>query len=156
MATKKRHNRGHEPEGDDYIAAAGEYVATLSPLYARGDYSLTIYVSGLSVECLFRAYRKKRGLPFRSDHHLGSLAKEAGFPDLLPDTDRKRYDAALGTLITGWRNAHRFRSRDAMRRFLKGLELDRWIKGDYLKENARRISSAAIALVGLGVQRWQP
>jgi hypothetical protein len=156
MATKKKPKRSHELDADDYLAAAEEHAGALSPLYARGDYALAIYVSGLTVECVFRANRSKKGLAFRSDHLLGPLAKEAGFPDLLPHADRSAYDAALSTLITGWRNAHRFRSNEAMRRFLKGLELDRHIKGDYLKENARRMSSAAITLVGLGVQQWQP
>lgn len=155
MAAKKKPTRSLEPDADDYLAAAEEHAAALPPIYARGNYALAIYVSGVSVECLFRAYRSKRGLPPRFDHHLAPLSEEAGFPDLLPRADQSAYDAALSTLIAGWRNAHRFRSNEAMRRFLKGMELDRRIKGNYLKENANRMASAAITLVGLGVQQWQ-
>jgi hypothetical protein len=42
-----------------------------------------------------------------------------------------------------------------MRRFLKGLKLDRGVKGDFLKENARQVSSSAIELINLGVKQWQ-
>lgn len=156
MAAKtKQPPRGQELDAEDYFAAAQDLAGALPSLYSNGDYPLTIYTSGLAVECLFRAFRAKRGLAFRSDHRLGDLAEEAGFPHLLPGTDRELYDAALNTLIVGWRNAHRYRSKGAMRRFLKGLKLDRRIRGDYLKENARRMSSSAVDLIGLGVQQWQ-
>ena len=156
MATqKKQPKQGQELLAADYLAAAEDLLAAIPALYIHGNHALLIYTSGLSVECMLRAYRMRKGLPFRSDHALGPIAEEAGLPDLLPETDRERYDAALATLIVGWRNLHRFRSKEAMRRFLKGLKLDRGIQGDFVKENARRISSAAYDLVGLGVQRWQ-
>jgi hypothetical protein len=140
---------------DDYFDAAREHVSSLSGLYNEGHYALAIYVAGLAVESLFRAFRAKRKLPFRSDHPLKPLAEEAGFPALVPDRDRVRFDAALSDLIVSWRNAHRFRSNSAMRRFLNRLSLDRGIKGDFVKEWARRITSASIELVTLGEKRWQ-
>lgn len=70
-------------------------------------------------------------------------------------SERPAYDAALADVIVRWRNNHRFRSLAAVRRFLKGLKLDRGIRGDFVKENARQVSSSAITLVGLGVQRWR-
>jgi hypothetical protein len=147
--------KGKELDADDYLAAAQDHAVALSSVYTHGDYALTIYVAGVAVECLFRAFREKKGLPFRSDHPLSDMAAEAGFPDIIPERQRERFGAAMGDLIVRWRNSHRFRSNQAMRRFLKGLRLDRRLKGDFLKENARLVSSSAIDLVSLGVQRWR-
>jgi hypothetical protein len=140
---------------NDYMLAARDHAAVLSALYQSGHYAMTIYASGLAAECLFRAFRARKGLVFRSDHPLESLAREAGFPELIPAGQRPEFDAALSDLIVRWRNSHRFRSNVAIRRFLKDLKLDRGIKGDFLKENARVVSSGAMELVTLGVLRWR-
>lgn len=66
--------RGQDLNADDYLAASREHVAALPLIYDRGNCVLTIYVSGLAVECMFRAFREKQGLPFRSDHKLAELA----------------------------------------------------------------------------------
>lgn len=139
----------------EYLQAAQEHTAALPILYSNGDYGLTIYVSGLAAECLFRAFRSRRGMPFRSDHPLISLAQEAGFPELAPANHRERFDAALTDVVLRWRNSHRYRSNEAMRRYLKSSKLDRGIKGDFVKENARLISSSTIELINLGVSRWR-
>lgn len=144
-----------EINAEDYLMAAKNHTAALSALYQRGDYALTIYVSGLAAECLFRAFRARRNLPFRPDHPLSELAREAGFPDFLPDDQRTRADTVLNDLIVRWRNNHRFRSNDALRRFLKKYRLDRGIKGDFLKENARLLSSGTIELIYAGVEQWR-
>lgn len=156
MASKKdkKPPQGKELDAEDYLAAAKDHANALTATYENGDYALTVYVSGVAVECLFRAFRDRRGLPFRSDHQLTELAEEAGFPGLIPERDRERFDAALADIVIRWRNNHRFRSKEALRRFLKGLRLDRGIKRDFLKENARRMSSGAIELIGLGVDQW--
>jgi hypothetical protein len=146
---------GGEINAADYLDASRDHASSLAGLYNGGHYSLTLYVSGLVAECLFRAFRAKRGLPFTSDHVLQSLAEEAGFPELIPTPDRERFDAALSDLVVSWRNNHRFRSNRATRRFLKDMKLDRNIKGDFLKENARRISSGAIDLLTVGVLKWR-
>ena len=154
VAAKTEKKPGGEINADDYLQASRDHAASLAGLYASERYSLTLYVSGLAAECLFRAFRAKKGLEFRSDHPLDPLAREAGFPELIPDKDRARFDAALANLIVRWRNNHRFRSNTAARRFLKDLGLDRGIKGDFLKENARLLSSSALELVNLGAIKW--
>ena len=54
----------------DYFDAARDHAAALDAMHTRGEYVLAIYAAGLSVECLFRAYRNRRGLPFTADHTL--------------------------------------------------------------------------------------
>ena len=147
---------GQQLAADDYLAAARDVAASLPSAYENGDYAVTIYLAGLSVECVLRAYRDKKGLAFRSDHALLELANESGFPTLLIGDERAEFDAAFALLVKGWRNSHRFRSKEAMRRYLKGQRLDRTIKGDFLKEVARRMSSAAVGVVHMGVKRWLP
>jgi hypothetical protein len=152
---KKSHSRQdarHEARG--YLEAAKEHVGALSVLYDDGRYALTMYVAGLAVECLFRAFRAKNSLPFRSDHSLDILSREAGFPDLIPRGDRVRFDSALGELILVWQNAYRFCCQSAIRALLKRRRLDRGIKGDPVKEFARRLASDAVDLVALGVGQW--
>lgn len=106
------------------------------------------------LECLFRAFRAKAGLPFTSDHRLDVLAEQGGFPDLIPAADRERYDAAIGRLVATWENKHRFRSRAAIERFLKSRKLDRKIKGEYVKENARRSVESPLTVFNLGASAW--
>lgn len=157
MAKKKKRESGSTQtlEPEDYLDAAKDLVAALPEAHANGDFSLVAYVSGLSAECLFRAYSEKSGLPFRSDHVLVELARDAGFPDRLPEQQVQSYNGAMTYLSLRWRNNHRYRSVEALRRFLKGLKFDRGIKGDYVKENARRMLSSATTIVKLGADLWQ-
>ena len=96
MASKKLPKKGQELDADDYFAAAQDHAAALPSIYSHRDYALTIYVAGLAVECLFRAFRARRGLQFRSDHVLGDLGDEAGFPDLLPERHRGSVRCGVG------------------------------------------------------------
>ncbi len=146
---------GGEINADVYFQAAQDHANSLVRLYEDKQYVLTVYVAGLAAECLIRAFRARKGLPFRSDHPLIDLAREGGFPELVPSVHRAAFDAALSNLILHWRNNHRFRSNAALKRFFKDLKLDRHIKGDYLKENARLLSSNVLELAGLGVMKWR-
>jgi hypothetical protein len=146
---------GEMLEAEDYLAAANDHTAALGSLYERGHHALAIYRAGLAVECVFRAFRQKKGLPFTQEHKLSKLAEEAGFPQLVAERDRVDFDAATSALAGAWQNSHRFRSNGVMRRFLKQNELDRGVKGDYLRENARRLTSRALLLVSLGVKQWK-
>jgi hypothetical protein len=146
---------GEMLEAEDYLGAANDHTAALGALYEHGHHSLAIYLAGLSAECVFRAFRQRKGLPFTSDHKLPKLAEEAGFPELVAERDRVDFDAATSALAGTWQNSHRFKSNEVMRRFLKQHELDRGIKGDYLRENARRLTSRALLLVSLGVKQWK-
>ena len=147
---------GASINAEDYLAAARSHAASLSDIYAAGHYATTIYLAGVAVECMFRAYSTRRGVPFRSDHVLVAHAAEAKFLRVLPQRHQSVAGAALTRIAAIWRNNHRYRSEKTMRRFLKGRKADRGIKGDFLKEQARRISADANDLVTLGSRRWPP
>ena len=140
---------------DDWFAVASDHVDSLLLLYDNHRYALSMYVCGLSAECVFRAFRQRAGLAPRFDHNLQELAEEAAiFPPFKSTAESAAFQACVNRLAARWENKHRFRSGTAMRRWLKSHALDRQIKGDYLKENARRMAADAGKIFELGVLRW--
>ena len=92
---------------------------------------------------------------FSSRHNLYELWTESGIGAVVPMKYAGRYGTVLADVATRWSNSHRYRSENALRAFLKRGKLDRGIKGDFLKENARRIVNAATELVTLGILKWK-
>ena len=133
-----------------YRAAAVEHASAACSLYSLGRYVLSHYVAGLAVECIFRAYKCRIDPVFDEHHNLNQLAKGAHFYDVVQGRTRE-VQAALDVVVALWVNYHRFRSEKALRAFLKERKLDRGIRGDFVKENSRRIVDAAQAVVLLGV-----
>jgi HEPN domain-containing protein len=138
-----------------YKEAAEERAQALQGLYESGEYALALYLAGVAVESMFRAYRFTFDPEFSSRHDLFELAKESKFGDKVPEGAYEKCMADLGAVATRWSNNHRFRSRAAILKYLKRAALDRRIKGDVLKENARRAINAAIDLIALGSRLWQ-
>jgi len=91
---------------------------------------------------------------FTSEHKLAKLAEESGVYELIPRTHRETFDASVTASIASWHNSHRFRSEHAMQRFLKKAGLDRGIRGNYARENAKVAVSDALTVISLGVRKW--
>lgn len=151
---------GSKPKGgveftpEVYRTAAFERIGALQSLYDSGQYVLAIYTAGIALESMLRAYRATVNPEFSSRHDLAELARESQFADRVPGALWEKYTGDLGDLVLRWSNNHRYRSAVALRKFLKKARLDRGIKGDFLKENARIAINAAIALIKLGEQLW--
>lgn len=143
-----------EFSANGYLAAALEHQSSLDLLYQRRQYVLAMYVAGLAVECVFRAYIQRRTNEFDSRHNLYELARTSSFVDRVPLSHVAEYTRAVSEVAGRWANSHRYRSSAAMQAYLKRMKLDRGIRGDALKENARRIINAANALVELGATLW--
>lgn len=139
-----------------YYDAAREHAVVAAEMYDLGRYVLAHYVSGLSVECILRAYQARRSSEFDSKHDLRRLSHEAKFPDLFPAGQESEWEALFADLARRWNNDFRFRSLKSLRRYLRRAGLHEGIKGDFVKESARRIVSAAAKLVELGVSKWKP
>jgi len=140
---------------DVYWAAAKERAGSLRQLYDAGEFALALYVAGVAVESMFRAFLVITDPEFSSRHDLRELAREAKFAQKVP---AELYDASaadLGIIVIRWSNSHRYRSNAAILKYLKRAGLDRRIKGDALKENARRSINAAISLVAVGTKLWK-
>jgi hypothetical protein len=137
-----------------YRAVAEERWTSLRVLYENEMYPLVLYVAGVAVESIFRAYRCRIDPVFDSRHDLYDLAKAARFDSIVPSEERRRYGAALDSIARRWSNSHRYRSESAMRSYLKRLKLDRRISGDFVKENARQAALACGFIVSIGVRQW--
>lgn len=139
---------------DVYSVAAQEHITVAVELHEAGRYVLAHYVAGLSVECLFRAYRHRIDPQFDERHDLYELYRAARFDENVPEERRVEIGAALTEVVRRWNNDFRFRSEAALRSYLKQARLDRHIRGNFLKESSRRIVNAAYVLVELGASQW--
>jgi hypothetical protein len=128
---------------DVYLTAAQEHVTVAHELYNSRRYVLAHYVAGLAVECLFRAYRCRVDKTFDEKHDLQNLAKAGRFFSVIPPQQIQIIGAALGVVVSQWQNGHRYRSAASLRSFLAEHKLYLRIKGDFVKENTRRVVDAA-------------
>jgi hypothetical protein len=151
----KRADLGTEFTAEVYRAAAEQHWTSLQLLYDQEHYVLALYISGVAVECMFRAFRARINPEFDARHDLFAMARAARFASIVSSQQLRPYAAALSAVAVRWSNNHRYRSDSAIRKWLKRASLDRGIAGDYLKENARRAISAAGFVVSLGVAQWK-
>lgn len=140
---------------DDYRWAAVERVQAAARLHATESYSTAIYLAGVAVECILRAYRVRDDPQFDSRHDLQDLLTASGLQNYVPEKRREAVAAALGEVWARWRNDYRYASDDRVLRDLRDRKLTVGIKGDQLKENSRRVLESAYTLVGMGVARWK-
>jgi hypothetical protein len=104
---------------------------------------------------MLRAYRVRFDPQFDSRHDLKDLTRLAKFYDFVPKDRQVRMSALMSEVVQRWTNEHRYRSGNAIRGWLKKQQANWRIKGDILKESARRISNAAVEIVSEGALRWQ-
>ncbi|HET6246537.1 MAG TPA: hypothetical protein VFE47_02475 [Tepidisphaeraceae bacterium] len=155
MAKKHPNDGRREFTPEVYRAAAEERLDTLEFLFMNGFYSVGLYTAGVAVESIFRAYRCKIDPVFDSRHNLYELSKAARFSAIVSSALIDGYDRALLDIATRWSNNHRYRSDAAMRGFLRRMHLNRGVKGDFLKYNARSAIDAAFVIVHIGLKKWQ-
>jgi len=143
-----------EFNAEQYKAAAEEHSQTLLRLYELGYYVLATYVSGVAVESILRAYRLRLNPEFDSRHDLRELAKMSKIEESLSPQEVVQFNAAVSIITRRWSNTHRYRSLHGLRTFFRATGLHHGIRGDFVKENARRAVQAAITAVTIGVRRW--
>lgn len=142
-------------EAKSYFEAAQERINEAGILYQQQCFGLSIYVAGLAVECLFRAFRLLLDPHFEVRHDLSELLSISGLELLGSNANRRELAEATGVLFTRWKNDIRYASEKRLRRHYKWLKLDRGIRGDYLKENSRIVLFAAQKIVAVGSRQWQ-
>jgi HEPN domain-containing protein len=133
-----------------YFHAACERIADARVLYDEGRYGLCMYVSGLAVECLLRAFVWKKSPVFDGRHDLMKLLRESGMLNLQFDrlehqglTPAKSKETIVDfrtvceTVIRLWENDYRFADESQIRGRLRDLGQLAGIKGDAVKANAR-------------------
>lgn len=141
------------------MAAAESHHAVGWELHSKEHYALSHYLAGLSVECVFRAYRTRFDPEFDSRHDLFRLFEAAKFSEVLPSKpdSYEKYMTALNYVATYWSNKYRFCSASRLLSHLKRMEVYLIVKskgGDLLKNSSRRMLTEADLLVSLGAEKW--
>ena len=152
---------------EQYYRSARERIIEANLLYHRQRYGLSIYVAGLSVECLLRGFRRRRDPVFDSRHDLKVLFRESGILRLHADRLERRglspeqidqtiveFAAAHDVVVRLWQNDFRFAGDAQIRGWLNALRAYHGVKGDVLKANCRRLLQAAQTIVDAGVLLW--
>jgi HEPN domain-containing protein len=141
-----------------YRRAALERIEAANSLYEQQSYVLAYYIAGVAVECMLLAYLRKSGQRRDDRHDLRQLVERSGFLNAFSDQDTKdALTADLSEVVLRWSNSHRYRSLDALRKYLnRRPEL---FEGgrvkDVVKYQSGIIVDAANRIVGAGVRRWK-
>ncbi len=162
---------------EDYFKASIERISQAKVLYDNGSsFALSMYVSGLAVECMLRAHALLRepdiserpdSLKMFKAHDLSLWFKKSGLMEWDEvDLSRKGIDpvranaqsrdlqAAASKICIVWMNLFRFASEERVRSYIKKKKLDRGKRGDFLKENARILLNVSEVVVTKGTFRW--
>lgn len=140
---------------EHYIEAAQERRDEAWHLLNADKYAGAMYLTGAAVECLFWAYRTDAGHPFKAHHDLMDLYKESGLLDFITTRNREPMAVALVEVWSRWKNNFRYASDQRLRAEIKARRLDRGIKGDALKQNARQAWDSASYIIAMGVEAWR-
>lgn len=154
MLVQKNASTNMRIEALGYYQAARERIDEAEILYQHQCFGLSIYVAGLAVECLFRAFRSLVDPHFEARHDLLELLSISGLEAIGTGKSRRDLAELTGIIFSRWKNDLRYASEKRLRRHFKRLKLDRGIRGDFLKENCRVTLQAAQTIVALGSQRW--
>ena len=141
---------------EHYFDAAIERMAQARLLYQQRDcHALAMYVAGVAVECMLRAFKGKRTKTLDERHDLERLFKASG----LVHSDRgplpRNLPAAIAATCRLWSNDYRYASEDRLRSFLKkDAALRSRIKGDILKALALQLMQSAQTVVDRDEELW--
>ena len=154
---------------EHYFQTATERMRQAQSLYNDGSsFALAIYVGGVAVECLLRAFKGRRDPTFDDKHHLLRLFAASRMLRVDPEKLRAKHwtddqidehlrslQVAANEIFRLWSNNYRFASEERLRSHLKRITSYQKIKGDYLKEQARRFLSSAQTFIDKGVMLWR-
>ena len=165
MAKEVARNDNERMErAEGYLASAREHYAFLKRETVELDepysYPLSYHVAGLAVECL---YGKLMGSEHDAKHNLRRMAEAGRFVGFMREEDHELIAEALTSTMKRWLNNHRYKSRNALQRFLNDAELYRTDEGKYLKGNAEtvlrynweRLFTMTGFLLDRGIERWE-
>ena len=149
---------------EHYYRAALERMRQAQILYRQDScFTLAMYVAGVAIECLLRAFKGRRDPSFDEKHDLLRLFKASG---ILRKSTGESYDLAdptprlllkwINEIVVLWSNDYRFASEERLRSHLrKNVAFRRITKGDLLKASARQLIEACQKFMDRGVFLWQ-
>jgi len=139
----------------DYFDAAKERLNEANLLYENERYSLALYVAGVAVESLLRAYIFRLEPKLEAAHDLELLLDASNLRKITTPSESQQVYTAIVKLYQRWKNDLRYTSNDRLRRRLKQQKLDRGIRGDFLKENCRIAIEKAKIILRVGAAKWK-
>ncbi len=137
-----------------YYKAAVARIQEAQHLQAHGYFVLAMYVSGLAVECMLRAFRLLDDSVFDERHDLLLLWKHTELAKIADEPVHDAMYSAITRVAVLWRNDYRFSSTEAVKSYLKKMRKDRGIKGDFLKYNSQKLYQAAAEVILIGMKKW--
>lgn len=154
---------------EHYFQTAIQRARQAHYLYRDGSsFALAIYVGGVAVECLLRAFKGRRDPTLDERHNLIRLFAASGmlridrerlharqWTDAQIDSHLSNLKSAANEIFRVWANHYRFASEERLRSHLKQLTGYQKIKGDYLKEQARRFLNSVQNFIEMGIMLWQ-
>ena len=154
---------------EHYFQTATQRMRQARYLYKEGSsFALTIYVGGVAVESLLRAFKGRRDPSFDEKHHLLRLFAASGmlrvdraklraknWTDAQIDLHLRTLQIAVNEIFRIWANNYRFASEERRRSHLKKITGHQRIKGDYLKEQGRQFLNSAQKFIDKGVVQWK-
>lgn len=154
---------------EHYYWAALERIKQAEYLYREGSsYALSMYVSGVAVESMLRAFRAKETFDLESRHDILRLFTESGMLRVGEETlaakgwatrQIEKHVTELRTAVNDvyllWHNNYRWASEERLVAHLKWMKLYRGVKGDVLKAKALELFEAASVLIKKGVLQWR-
>jgi HEPN domain-containing protein len=153
---------------DHYFGASLERLRQAWTLYQEGNsYALAMYVAGVAVECMLRAFKMRKETTFDEKHDLERLFRASGMLKIDPELLKAKglseeqaqahfrgLQAAMVDVCRLWANDYRYASEARMRVHLKQRKLDRGVKGDCLKAKALSLLNASQQVISKGVYQW--
>jgi hypothetical protein len=154
---------------EHYYRAALERIKQARYLYREGSsYALAMYVAGVAVESMLRAFRAKIIPEFESRHDVLSLFAESGMlrvgevrlrAEGWSESDITNHVKALRIAVNAvyvlWHNNYRYASEERLLAHLKRVKLYRGVKGDLLKAKALQLLNAANVFIARGILQWR-
>ena len=154
---------------DHYFQTATQRMRQATYLFQEGSsFALAIYIGGVAVECLLRAFKSRRDPTFDEKHDMLRLFAASGMLRVDPaklraknwteaqiDSHLRSLQVAMNEIFKLWANNYRFASEERLRSHLKKITGYRKIKGDYLKQQARQFLNSAQKFIDKGVVQWQ-
>jgi len=156
-------------ESEHYFRASLERMSQAHEIYrTRDNYALTMYVAGVAVECMLRAFMVIRKAEFKSHHDLPALFVESGMISVADESLRAKglseeeidqhtneLRSSVNDVYNLWKNDFRYASESRLLAYLKRKRLFGKTKGNLLKAKTIELLSAAQRFINRGMVQWR-
>jgi hypothetical protein len=139
----------------DYFEASRERMNQAGQLYRSQQYSIAMYLAGVAVECMLRAFHFDREF---NDRHNIELMFGACDSEKLGAAAKVKMRGPIQTVHLLWQNRYRFFSESRLRAHIQAIGQDKrgvFQGADFLKVRCRDLHDASNAIITVGVERWQ-